>query len=57
MNREIIAVYEINGKAQLSDLLLQNVLRDDIIQQLFVAMRLNLISIVKDRLKNITTKG
>ena len=36
---------------------MRNVLQDDIIQQLFVAMRLDLISIVKDRLKNITTKA
>jgi len=55
--RKHITIYNLKQKKKLSHVLMENVLKDDSVRQLFVAMQMNLTSVVKDQLSKINIKG
>ena len=43
----LVTSFNLQTKSKLSSVLMKNILKDDVIQQLFVAMRLDMIGIVQ----------
>ena len=55
--RKHITIFNLKQKKKLSHVLMENVLKDDSVRQLFVAMQMNLTSVVKAQLSKINIKG